>query len=90
MSDAPAPHAPTLDYLCDDPDCCPNGCPRVTCRACGQEWPCADWRSRHTATQALAQHRYVARKWYGDDLDMVQYAARDRARLAAGKETHDE
>ena len=69
-------HSPALRYLCDDVDCCDNGCPSVRCRACGQDWPCPDWRERHTAAQINAQVRYVARKWYPSDPDMVEYIVR--------------
>ena len=80
MSDTIAsPHAPHLQYNCDDYDCCDNGCPVVTCRACGRKWPCPDWRSRHTEAQVLAQCRYVARKWWRNDPDMVEYSARRHA-----------
>jgi hypothetical protein len=72
----PTPHAPRLEYLCYDYDCCENRCPRVTCRSCDEKWPCTDWRSRHTATQVEAQLRYVARKHYPGDPDMVEYAVR--------------
>ncbi len=76
---ADRPHAPRLDYLCEEPDCCDNGCPVVTCRSCGQDWPCADWRSRHTLPQVLAQVRYVARKEYPGDPYMVEWAERQEA-----------
>jgi hypothetical protein len=73
-----APYAPTVDYLCGDPDCCWNGCPVVTCRTCGQEWPCADYRAAHTLSQITAQYRYVARKRYLDDESMVAFDVRER------------
>lgn len=81
MSDQP--HAPHLQYLCDDYDCCDDGCPVVTCRSCGQNWPCLDWRSRHTESQIQAQDRYVARKRYGADTYMIEYAVKDKARKRA-------
>lgn len=71
-----APYAPKLDYLCDDPDCCWNGCPDVTCKTCGEEWPCPDYRAAHTPSQIAAQVRYVARKDYPGDPDMVEYTVR--------------
>lgn len=70
------PHAPRVDYLCDDIDCCWNGCPVVLCRRCHQDWPCDDWRGRHTSSQIRAQVRYSARKHYPGDPDMVEYLAR--------------
>lgn len=69
------PHAPKLDYLCDDPDCCYNGCPHVWCRSCGEDWPCSEWCGRHTEAQVLAQFRYAARKRFPGDIGMVEYAA---------------
>lgn len=74
------PHAPHLRYLCDDYECCGNGCPIVTCRSCGQDWPCLDWQGRHTDSQVRAQVRYVARKDYPGDADMVEYTARQWTR----------
>jgi hypothetical protein len=56
-------YAPELVYLCDDSDCCWNGCPDVRCRVCGQEWPCDDYVASHTESQVAAQKRYVKRKW---------------------------
>lgn len=70
------PHAPTVKYLCDDYECCENGCPDVRCKACGQEWPCPDWRGRHARPQIEAQVRYVARKHFPDDPDMWAYCVR--------------
>ena len=61
------PHAPHLRYLCDDYECCDNGCPDVRCRACNQPWPCPAWRSRHTERQVIAQYRYRFRKHYPGD-----------------------
>ena len=49
-----APYAPKLDYLCDDPDCCWNGCPDVTCKTCGEEWPCPDYRGPHAQSDSCA------------------------------------
>lgn len=57
------PYRPRLSYLCDDPDCCPNGCPVVGCMVCGGEWPCSDYRAAHTPAQVARQVRYVERKW---------------------------
>jgi len=57
------PYAPRVDYLCDDPECCDNGCPVVTCKVCRKDWPCPDYREAHTAAQVMAQERYVDRKW---------------------------
>jgi hypothetical protein len=79
---ADVPHAPRLRYLCDDNECCDNGSPDVRCRACGHHWPCPDWRSRHTPGQVLAQVRWVARKRYPGDEEMVDYAVRQEARRA--------
>jgi hypothetical protein len=73
------PHAPRLEYQCDDYECCPNGCPTVTCRACAEEWPCTDWQSRHTESQIRAQDRYVARKVWGRDTHMIEYVVRTKA-----------
>lgn len=56
-------YAPRLDYLCDDMDCCWNGCPVVTCRHCRKDWPCPDYIAAHTESQVEAQRRYVERKW---------------------------
>ena len=70
------PHAPRLEYRCEDPECCDNGCPDVSCRSCGQEWPCQDWRSRHTPSQINAQIRYTARKHFPGDEHMVEYIVR--------------
>jgi len=70
------PHSPDLRYLCPDPECCDNGCPHVSCRACHEDWPCTDWRSRHTDSQIRAQILYVARKHFPGDEDMVEYVVR--------------
>ena len=71
------PYAPDLQYMCFD-GCCENNCPIVTCKYCGQYWPCPDYIANHTPDQVEAQHRYVDRKWYGDDKEMVEYSARER------------
>lgn len=72
------PYAPDLRYLCDD-GCCENSCPVVTCKYCGQDWPCPDYIANHTPAQVEAQHRYVDRKNYPDDEGMWDYVARQRA-----------
>lgn len=74
-SEKPA-HAPQLRYLCEDPECCDNGCPDVSCRACTLEWPCPDWRARHTRRQIEAQVRYSARKHFPGDPHMWEYMVR--------------
>jgi len=56
-------YAPRLEYLCDDPSCCPNGCPIAYCRYCGKDWPCPDYRANHTAGQIAVQERWMERKW---------------------------
>lgn len=56
------PYAPMLRYVCDDPDCCSNGCPIVTCKVCGADWPCPDYQATHSVSQIEAQERYVRRK----------------------------
>ena len=76
----PIAHSPRLRYLCDDPDCCDNGCPQVLCRTSGGLWPCADWRSRHNSTQIIAEYRYVARKSFPGDEVQVAYDIRMRLR----------
>jgi hypothetical protein len=70
------PYEPRLKYLYEDPECCDNGCPVVTCRVCGQDWPCPDFIAAHTDTQVLAQVRYVARKKFPGDPDQVEYETR--------------
>jgi hypothetical protein len=70
------PHSPKLQYLCEDPECCDNGCPVVECRSCGKDRPCPDWQSRHTETQIQAQDRYVARKHWGNDQYMIDYTVK--------------
>ena len=79
-------YAPRLDYLCDDPECCDNGCPRVSCRFCGKEWPCPDYIASHTPAQVEAQRRYVDRKWYMGDTDMVEWKATQRALRDGGSD----
>jgi hypothetical protein len=59
---AKASYSPRVSYLCDDSECCWNACPVVTCRGCGEDWPCPDYRAAHTDTQVAAQERYVERK----------------------------
>lgn len=83
------PHAPHLRYLCEDPECCDNGCPTVTCRSCGEDWPCPDWRSRHTDGQIRGQIRYVARKRFPGDEHMIDYIVRRETAMAGrwGSET---
>ena len=73
------PYAPVIKYLCDDEECCENGCPAVTCKSCGKGWPCPDYIASHTPVQVEAQHRYVDRKWFGDDEGMLAYKAKKRA-----------
>lgn len=73
-------HAPLLRYLCEDPECCDNGCPSVTCRECKQDWPCQDWRGRHSRARVLAQYRYVARKHFPGDEVQVAYEVRQAER----------
>lgn len=72
-------YAPRLYYACDDEECCDNGCPQVTCRVCGRVWPCPDYVAAHTPAQVEAQRRYVDRKWYPLDPDMVEWLAARRA-----------
>lgn len=48
------PHHPNRYYLCDDPDCCDNGCPVLTCAVCREDWPCA------TKREHVAQRRAAA------------------------------
>ena len=68
---ATPPHVPHLRCLCDDYLCCDNGGPAVTCRSCSKDWPCPDWRSRHTSSQIYAQIRYVARKHFPGDAEIM-------------------
>jgi hypothetical protein len=82
-----APHAPKLDYLCEDPDCCDNGCPHVSCRSCGKDWPCPDWRGRHTADQIRAQRRYVLRKSWPNDPEQVEWSLRNQVRHTTEENT---
>lgn len=77
------PYEPRLRYLCEDPECCDNGSPDVSCRVCGKEWPCPDFIAAHTDAQVLAQVRYVARKIYPGDPYMVGYMARQWKRPAS-------
>jgi hypothetical protein len=69
-------YEPALRYACDDPDCCYNGCPTVTCRYCNKEWPCPDYRATHTPAQVNAQRRWVVRVWYRPDDGMIQWKYR--------------
>ena len=66
-------HAPELNYLCSDPDCCDNGCPRVRCTQCGRMWPCLTWQESHSAKQLAAKRRWVLRKHFPGDEDMTPY-----------------
>ena len=66
-------HAPELNYLCSDPDCCDNGCPRVRCTQCGRMWPCLTWQESHSAKQLAAKRRWVLRKHFPGDEDMIPY-----------------
>jgi len=52
--DRPAnePHHPNRWYLCDDPDCCENGCPVLTCAVCQEDWPCPTKREHVAARKA--------------------------------------
>lgn len=77
------PHAPRFKYLCDDPNCCDNGCPDVSCRTCGGEWPCSDWRRRHTIGQIRRQTRYTSRKVFPGDDRMIEYRTNERMRAYA-------
>jgi hypothetical protein len=67
MSTVTAPYEPQVDYVCDDPDCCPNGCPIVICKVCKKAWPCPDYRDAHTSAQVDAQRRWVERVWTRGD-----------------------
>lgn len=69
-------YAPRVSYNCDDADCCPNGCPTVTCVHCGQEWPCRDYRDTHTDAQVKAQQRWVVRVWSRPDEGFIRWKYR--------------
>ena len=77
MTPPEAPHAPKLEYLCDDYRCCENGAPSVTCRSCGRSWPCLSWQGRHTVAQIDAKRRWVARKYSPGDEDGVEWMVRN-------------
>lgn len=68
-----ASYAPKLQYLCEDPECCENGGPVVTCTACGQRWPCADYVASHTESATRRQARWVLRKHYPGDEEQVAW-----------------
>lgn len=51
------PHHPWRSYLCDDPDCCPNGCPQLTCAVCQERWPCATKQAHVEARRAATLAR---------------------------------
>jgi hypothetical protein len=46
------PHHPNRWYLCDDPDCCYDGCPILTCAVCSEDWPCPTKREHVEARRA--------------------------------------
>ena len=58
-----APYEPRVTYLCDDPECCRNGCPVVDCIVCGKAWPCPDYVTAHTPAQVARQERWVGTVW---------------------------
>lgn len=47
------PHHPNRWHLCDDPDCCDDGCPVLTCAVDGENWPCTT-KQAHVAARAAA------------------------------------
>lgn len=69
-------YAPRLIYLCDDEECCDNGAPSVTCKHCGQRWPCSDYRASHTEAQIRRQKRWVLNKIHMGDRGMVEWSLR--------------
>jgi hypothetical protein len=69
-------YEPRLIYRCDDPDCCENGCPSVTCLYCSEPWPCPEYVSAHTPAQVNAQRRWVVRTWWRGDGEMVRWMYR--------------
>jgi hypothetical protein len=54
-------HAPEVRYLCDDPDCCDDGCPRALCREDGQDWPCAYRREQDGPAMTARNERWRKR-----------------------------
>ena len=54
--DRPAgePHHPNRWHLCDDPDCCDDGCPVLTCAIDGEDWPCTTKREHVAKRKAMA------------------------------------
>jgi len=69
-------YAPKVTYSCDDPSCCDNGCPIVTCCHCGREWPCPDYVASHSEAQVNAQRRWVTRVWWRPDAEMIRWTYR--------------
>lgn len=76
---SPVPYAPKLQYLCDDPLCCDNGCPDVTCHTCGEDWPCNDYRAAHTPAQIEAQLRWLDHLRFPNNPQMWKAEASMRA-----------
>lgn len=54
-------HRPKVRYLCDDPECCDDGCPRAFCREDGQPWPCEHRREKDSPTRVAAHVRWAER-----------------------------
>lgn len=48
------PHHPNRRYLCDDPDCCDDGCPVLICAVDGEDWPCTTKQEHVRARKAVS------------------------------------
>ena len=59
--DESRPHAAEIVYLCDDPDCCEDGCPVALCKADREDWPCAHRRECDTPARTARNERWRQR-----------------------------
>lgn len=53
-------YEPAVVWLCDDVECCYNGCPRLICKVCRSDWPCQDYIDNHDEPAINRQRRWVS------------------------------
>lgn len=59
-------YAPQIICICDEWECCgqDGGTWQVSCRFCGQTWPCGDYQASHTPAQIRREKRYTNAREY--------------------------
>ena len=77
-------YSPKIVVLCEDEDCCSDGTEIVRCSFCKQDWPCDDYKDKHTEAQIEKEMRYADRIVHHNDEEIVEMLAKERA-IARGK-----